>query len=622
MVTFLFTDVEGSTDHWASNADAMAASLRVHDDVLRTQIESHGGYVFTTAGDSFAAAFGRASDGLDAATAIQHALAETEWPGPTLRVRIGLHIGEAEERAGDYFGPPVNLAARVEAAAHGGQIIISDALHQIVGVGTRLGAFTLRGIPEPVILHQVDNGEHPPPRVPRPELSSLPIPPTALIGREGDVSTIRQQMRSTRLVTLVGPGGSGKTRLALEVAEQELPTRPEGVYFADLSGVTDERNVAGAIAIALKMVLSDGDVTGQVARYLSDKNSLLVIDNCEHVVDACADLIEQLLVAGGQTCLVATSREPLDLHGEQVVRVDPLPAEGIDSPGVTLFRDRAMALDASFALTDANLEAVAELVQQLDGIPLAIELAASRISSLSPHEMLERMDDRFRLLSGGRRSRRRSRTLESTMAWSYELLDDEERRCLRHCAAFVGGFDRHAIAQLLGVSDLDATDLLESLVAKSLVQTVDFGELTRFRLLETVRAYGLLQLREAGELTQVQTELLGVMLERHGFVEPPLWDGKPDLADVQLESDWRNISAALDIAFERERADDAARLFIGTWRLWWGVAPADEGFRWIDRFDSVELHQDLADRVTNVEGQLWLRIDRYSEFRSTGERLI
>ncbi len=422
MVTFLFTDIEGSTQRWAADSEAMASSLRVHDEIVRSAIDRHGGYVFTTAGDAFCAAFQRASDAVAAATAAQAALSVVEWPGPDLRVRMGVHLGEAEERAGDFFGTAVNTAARVGAAGHGGQVLVTDAVRSAAGlVVTDLGTHELRDVPEPVHLWQVGEGEFPLLRTVG-SRSNLPTPATRLVGRAEDVRAVRLMLLEHRLVTLVAVGGVGKTRLAIEVAEAEAPHWRDGVCFVDLTSVNDDDDVARAVATALRLELRSDEIAAEVAAYVARRELMIVLDNCEHVIDACAQLATRILGAGGRSVVVATSRESLDIDGERVFQVSSLDAEGRQSPAVRLFVDRGVAVAPDFTVDEHEWATISELCRRLDGVPLAIELAASRVRVMSPAMLLEGLDDRFRLLSGGRR-RQRQRTLEATIDWSYDLLD-------------------------------------------------------------------------------------------------------------------------------------------------------------------------------------------------------
>jgi class 3 adenylate cyclase len=385
VVTFLFTDVEGSTRLWAEDRDTMSASLEAHDHILRAAFGSRGGYVFTTAGDSFAVAFSRTSDAVAAALQAQEALAETEWPGPVLKVRMGLHLGEAQERAGDYFGPVVNTTARLESAGHGGQVLLTDTVRQAAEVTVKdLGVHQLRDVAEPVQVWQLGDGEFPSLRVVDAGSTNLPVAATGLVGRFEDLREVRGALSSTRVVTLTAGGGTGKTRLAIAVGDAELPHRADGVWFVDLTPVSDGARVAAAVAAGLGLSLRVGDPTEQVLDYVAGKDLLLIIDNCEHLIDECAEFAERFIAQAGASRLLATSRERLDVDGEQVVVVPPLPVDDEHSAAVELFARRAAELDSSFKLTDDDRAVVMQLCRRLDGVPLAIELAAARSPVMSP----------------------------------------------------------------------------------------------------------------------------------------------------------------------------------------------------------------------------------------------
>ena len=560
-VTFLFTDVEGSTRLWAADKDTMSASLLVHDAILRSAIEGNGGYVFTTAGDSFAAAFGRASDAVKAATESQRALTDAMWPGPTLEVRMGLHLGEAEERGGDYFGPVVNTAARVEAAGHGGQVLITAAVRATARVvATDLGVHQLRDVEEPMHLFQIGDGTFPRLRVVGAALTNLPARLTRLIGRDDDVSKVRQLLATNSLVTITAVGGSGKTRLAIAVGEAELPHRPGGVWFVDLTAVMSGADVPAAIASALRLVLTSVQPMEQLIEFLSGKPALVILDNCEHLIDDCAEFVERSLASRGDAVFLATSRELLDVEGERTVVLGTLPCDVADSPGVRLFVDRATALDPGFELTDENAAVVSTLCTRLDGMPLAIELAAARITVMSPSELLSGLDDRFQLLAGGRR-RQRQRTLEATLDWSYDLLDADEQRLFRSLGVFVDGFDLDAVAAVANVSRQTATRLIEALIAKSLVVRTERGRDSRFRLLETVKAYAEDRLVDNGEANTVRTSHLA-HFHRISAVNGRDLGGELRLG-VRLHHDRSNITSAFEWAASRSQWVTAGELIIG-----------------------------------------------------------
>jgi predicted ATPase len=601
-VTFLFTDVEGSTRLWAADPEAMSASLLVHDASVRSAIEGNDGYVFTTAGDSFASAFSRASDAVTAALAIQTGLADAVWPGPELKVRIGMHLGEAEERGGDYFGPTVNTAARVEAAGQGGQTLMTDAVRTAARVeGTDLGVHRLRDVDEPLALFQVGDGEFAALRVVgNTPPSNLPVRPTRLIGRSDDVDRARRLLVEHRLVTISAVGGSGKTRLAVAVGEAELLHRPAGVWLLDLTEVMNADDVPGAIAGSVGLRLVGGDATGQVIRFLADKAALVILDNCEHVIDACAEFAEAFLAVGGDTVLLATSREALDVDGEQVMHLASLSStttDGAHSPAVQLFAERAGAIEPGFSVTSENLATVAELCERLDGMPLAIELAAARITVLTPAELVQGLSDRFTVLSGGRR-RQRQRTLEATVAWSYDLLAPEQQRVFRALGVFVGGFDLDAVAAVVGLSRGSVIDVVEALVAKSLVVRTDSDSVSRFTLLETLKAYTedrLVESDEAAALRDLHAEHFhDLAMARHGrTISADARVGK------RLQFERANITAGFDWLMNNSRYVMAGELLLGSLAVYENYGHAAEAVALFHRCEQPieEIDLDLAEHL-------------------------
>jgi predicted ATPase/class 3 adenylate cyclase len=593
-VTFLLTDVEGSTRLWAADSRAMSASLLVHDGILRESIEAAGGYVFTTAGDSFAAAFQRASDAVTAAATVQDRLLEAGWPGPALRVRIGLHLGEAEERGGDYFGTVVNTTARVEAAGHGGQVLMTEAVRLAATAnGVDLGLHSLRDVDHPVHLHQLGDGSFPALRVVDTRLSNLPVRPTRLIGRDDEINRLRRMLGESRLVTVTAIGGSGKTRVAIAAGEAELADRDDGVWFVDLSTAYSGSDVASAIANAVGLQLSGGDAVGQVTGFLAKKDALVILDNCEHVVDECAEYAERFLGADGKAILLATSREALDVDGERTLRLGPLPTGAADSAGVRLFIDRATAVKPDVALTQGDLATIGSICERLDGMPLAIELAAARVPVMTVADLLVGLDDRFHLLSGGRR-RQRQRTLEATLDWSYDLLDADEQQLFRSLGVFVDGFDFDAVAVVADVPHSTATVLIEALAAKSLVVRSDRGGRTRFRLLETVQAYAEDRLVDAAEAAMVR--------DRHlkNFHFLAMRNGRTAWGTLgvgeRLRHDASNVSSAVEWAIATNNWEAAAELLTASSMIYFMDVRLPDLSTLLDRVidGGVELDDDLS----------------------------
>jgi predicted ATPase/class 3 adenylate cyclase len=507
VVTFLFTDIEGSTRRWEADADGMRAALAAHDEVLRKAIEAHGGWLFKHTGDGVCAAFSSPSCAVDAAVAAQRAL--------ELPVRMGLATGEAELRDGDYFGAVLNRAARVMAAGHGGQILLAESTAGLLsGVDlVDLGPRRLRDVPNPITVFQVNAPglpeDFPPLRTLDPSPGNLLPQTTSFIGREAEVAELQGAVKAHRLMTLTGVGGVGKTRLALEVAARLADDFPDGVWFFELAAATDPAAVPDAVAAVLGITQQPGKtVTKSVAAALEGRSRLLVFDNCEHVVDSVADLVEAILAASATVTILATSREGLGVSDEQLWRVPSLDVNsGTESAAVNLFLDRAHSVVSDFALAQpGDADAVVEICRRLDGIPLAIELAASRMASMTVNEVRDRLDQRFRLLIGSRRGLARHQTLRHAVQWSYDHLDDAEKALLARCSVFAGGFDLQSACAVMGSDDDFATlDLLDALVRKSLLVADRSSGRTRFSMLETIRQFAEDQLAASGAATDART---------------------------------------------------------------------------------------------------------------------
>ncbi|MEM9517770.1 MAG: adenylate/guanylate cyclase domain-containing protein [Actinomycetota bacterium] len=593
-VTFVFTDVEGSTRLWAADASSTARSLESHDELIKAAVGEHRGYVFGWAGDHFRAAFADPTDAVMAATSIQTRLAEHDWQGgPALKVRIGIHRGEATQRDGDYFGPVPNTAARVEALAHGGQTLMTDAVQRVVAIeSSYLGSHRLRDVPDPVAVHQVGIGSHRPLRSTDPTLTSLPAPGSSIIGRSGEIRQIRALLETATMVTLTGIGGCGKTRLAVEIGFQELPGRRDGCYFADLTSVSEPAELPAAIARAVRFELAGAGAVNELVRHLASREALLVLDNCEHILDACAEFVEALIQQSSSTVVLATTRQRLGVDGELVVAVPSLDHDTPESPAIELFLERAQAADPSVELSGPDLDVIADICHRLDGMPLAIELAAARIAVLSPAEILERMADRFRLLSGGI-GRHRRRTLQATLDWSYDLLDADEQRFFRRIGLFVGSFDLPAAAAVGEMDDYDALDTLESLVSKNLLiaDTDAGGQTRRYRLLETVRIYAGDELARAEDASGAQAayvEHYRSLAEAESHAVAASLDRA-----MELEWQWPNIASTLDHLCTDHRWLDAAGVAFGSFGLWDSQIPATEGVRWLERIH-LALNDELA----------------------------
>jgi predicted ATPase/class 3 adenylate cyclase len=559
VVTFLFTDVEGSTRRWENDADAMRAALAAHDNVLRTAIETHGGWLFKHTGDGVCAAFASPTGAVDAAVAAQQAL--------QLPVRMGIATGEAELREGDYFGTVLNRAARVMAAGHGGQILLADSTAGLLsGVDLLdLGPRRLRDLPTSVQVFQVHaeglRTDFPALRALDAGPGNLRPAPTSFIGRESELDEVQAAVKAHRLVTLTGVGGVGKTRLALEVAARLVDEFPDGVWFFELAAVTDPAAVPDAVAAVLGITQQPGKtVSESVAAALEGRLRLLVFDNCEHVLDAAADLIEAILTQSATVRVVATSREGLGIAQEQVWPVPSLDiGAGIDSAAVSLFVERAQGVAPSFVMVNGDESAaVVEICQRLDGIPLAIELAASRMASMTAGEMRDRLDHRFRLLVGSRRGLARHHTLRHAVAWSYDLLDEPEKALLDRCSVFAGGFDLQSACAVMGSDDDFATlDLLDALVRKSLLVADRSSGRTRFSMLETIRQFAEDQLVASGAADEVRAAHSRYFAQREAEIMA-LWDSPRqreaydwftvELANLRTAFRWAADHGDLDVA--------------------------------------------------------------------------
>jgi predicted ATPase/class 3 adenylate cyclase len=537
-VAILFTDIEGSSRLWEQHPDRMPALLARHDRLTHDAVESRHGIVVKTTGDGLLAAFEDAAAAIRAAIDIQRALADPAFSEEiVLRTRIGVHAGLVERRARDLFGPAVNRAARMMATAHGGQILVSQAVVDVLAqrlpdaVSLReLGTVRLRDLARPEriwqVVHRDLRADFPALRSLESTPNNLPVQVTSFVGREREQAEVAALLRTSRLVTLIGTGGLGKSRLSLQVGAELLDRYPDGVWLVELASLDDGRLVAQAVAGALGVREDPGrPLTEALARFVSDRCLLLVLDNCEHMASACAELAETLLAAGPRVSILASSREHLRIPGETVYPLSTLAlpeGDGADETAelpryeaVRLFLDRALTVQPAFRLTDANARPVVEICRRLDGIPLALELAAARLRTLQVGDIAARLDDRFRLLKGGSRTAEpRQQTLEALIDWSHDLLSAKERALFRRLAVFAGGWTL-AAAESVGAqseaSTPDVVDDLSRLVEKSLVSfDPDTG---RFRLLETVREYARQRLDESDDAAATRQRHLACYFE-------------------------------------------------------------------------------------------------------------
>jgi predicted ATPase len=587
-VTFLFTDIEGSTGLWETAPEAMRAALARHDQIVRGATEARGGHVFATGGDGFAVAFQRAGDAVAAAGDAQAGLFAEPWPdGTIVRVRMGLHTGEVDERDGDYFGPAVNRAARIMAAGHGGQVLVSSTTAGLVGTTTLtdLGEHTFAGLGTPQRVFQLGAGNFAALRSLEAVPSNLPSERSVFVGRERELALVAGLVRSARLVTLTGVGGVGKTRLAVHTASGLLGEFPGGVWLVELAPLVDAALVPSAVASAVGVpVAGRMDSSEAVCRFFTQRRALVVLDNCEHVIDAAAMLVDRLLAAAPRVRVLATSREALDVAGESAWRV---PSLSLDGDAEVLFAERASQVQPGFSLADpVTRDAAAAVCRRLDGIPLAIELAAARAKVLSVDQIAAHLDERFRLLTrGGRTAVARQQTLQGAIDWSYELLGPHERELFGTLGVFAGEFDLWSVAAVAGLDEFEALDLVESLVAKSMVEADPSRN--RYRLLETLRQYAWDRLVADGRLGETRDAHAAHFSALASQQAQRMGEGGEQIAALdRLEADYDNLRAALAWFIEQRRADEAARMARRLIALF-NIRHPREGFGWFQQVAAI-----------------------------------
>lgn len=596
VATILFTDIEGSTRLWECEPGRMRLALARHDALLRTAVASHRGTVIKMTGDGAHASFRDPLDAVGATLELQQSLAAPEaTQGLALQVRCGLHTGRVEPRDNDVFGTAVNRAARLTSAAHGGQVLLSQAACELVrgrlsaGVGLRdLGVVRLRDLAKPEHVFQL---VHPKLRQDFPALRSLESTPNNLpqqvasfVGRERESADVRKLLDTTRLLTLVGMGGLGKTRLSLQIAADVLDDYPDGVWLIEFAPLSDAQRVAQAVASVLGVKEEPGHrVEEALAGFVRDRRLLLIFDNAEHLLAACADLAKLLLHSGRMLKVLASSREPLHVPGETTYSLHPMavpdagepmgPAAMMQVEAVRLFADRAGSAQPAFAVTDQNSCAVAAICRRLDGIPLALELAAARVRSLSVEKIAERLTDRFRLLSGGDRTALpRQQTLRALIDWSYDLLTEDERVLLQRLAVFAGGFTLEA-AEAVGASgeiaEADVLDLLTRLVEKSLVVMEFHGG--RYRMLDTVREYARQRLEESGEGDAVRDRHLDCYLAFAEEARPRLTGADQAAWLARLDLERENLLSAHAWCDRSTRGVELGLRLVSALRRYWFV---------------------------------------------------
>lgn len=591
-VGLLFSDIEGSTRLLQRLGPGYTDVLLAHRELLRAAFAANGGVEQGTEGDSFFVTFPAASNAVAAALAGQRALAAHAWPADVaVRVRMGVHVGEIQTVAGAIVGMSVHEAARIGAAAHGGQVLVSAVTVDMAGPALEetgfvdLGHHHLKDIGVAIQLFQLTHPElptnFPAPRSHGATRNNLPAQVSAFIGRDRETGEVTALLGDSRLVTVTGAGGAGKSRLALRVAAEQGARFSDGVWFVDLAPVADASTVAQQLAAAIGLAdvaATDlGDAIGQ-------RRMLLLIDNCEHVIGAVGDVVDELLRVCPGLCVLATSREPLSVQGEVAWRLPSLQ----DADAMELFCTRARAVNSHFELTHDNRQAVTEVCARLDAIPLALELAAARLGSLSVTQLAGMLDQRFRLLTGGARgSMARQRTLQATVDWSYDLLDPSAQSVLRRLGVFVNGFTLDAAQVVCATAEVDALavlDHVDQLVAKSLLVAEETSGGVRYRMLETIRHYALDRLQQAGETAAARDAHLQWAAKLTAEAEPVLWFGGDEMSWLaRLDAEDANTRAAVGWALERGELGVAAAMLIAT-LLWFAArSRSAEGLELVER---------------------------------------
>ena len=637
-VTFVLSDIEGSTRRWQEDEAAMGQALARHDAIIRSAMEAHAGHVVKHTGDGLMAVFAGAADAIAAAVDAQRALQQADWGAVALVVRMGIHSGEAEERDGDYFGSTVNRVARLLAAAHGRQILVSSAAAMLAAERLDRG-ITLVDVGEHR-LRDLDRAERvlqacadglardfPPLRTSTSRLRGFPATRTRIIGRERLLAEIAARLERASLVTLTGVGGSGKTRLAIEAARRAGVRLADGATFVDLSPLGEADLIAQTVASAVGVPDTSAGASGLDAllAFLAERRMLVVLDNCEHLIDGSAEIVDRLLATCPHVKVLATSREGLAVEGESMLAVPSLelPTDGraaADSEAVQLFVERAAAARTDLDLLGGHEAAVVDICRRLDGIPLALELAAAQLAYFTPEEVDARLDDRFRLLAGGRRRIQRQATLQAAVDWSYDLLGPAERTLLARLSTFAGGFTLDAAEGVCVGGSIAAGGialLLGSLVAKSLVVVSAQERTTRYRLLETIRLYAAERLAESGEADAVRGchrdwyRAWSEALDREQGWNPALrWAS--DLPLLEREID--NLRSALAWSQQEGRPDLVARLATAAAMVWAASCNQDEGLRWIAAARTLPLQDPVLEaHCATIDGYVTMQQGRFLE---------
>lgn len=621
----------------------MKEALSDHDDLIRKIVETHEGKVFKHTGDGALAVFGVAADAVASAADLARRMAETVHPdiGP-LKIRIAVHTGDAEERDDDYFGPALNRTSRLLSVGHGGQVLVSLVTERMVGeavppgVSLRdLGEHRLRDLARSERIFQMDidglPGDFPPLLTPDMVPNNLPSLATSFVGRDQELEEVKKLIRGARVLTITGVGGAGKTRLAIQSAVELVDGFPGGTWLIELGAITDPEYIDATAADALGVAQPPGrSVRESIVDHLADRQALLIIDNCEHLISGAAEFVADV-VAGAPECkVVATSRELLGVGGEVAYGMPSLsmPRRGEAPPlaelvrydAVRLFLERAQASQPHFHVTESMAPPLTEICRRLDGMPLALELAAARLRTFSPKQIAENLDQRFRLLTGGSRTALpRQQTLSAAIDWSYRLLEPLERRLFERLSVFQGGFTLQAVEDVCSDDELDTLGVLEllpSLVDKSLVAVDSEGEEARYRLLETLRQFARDRLDESGTADEFRLRharwFRDLSVEAGRNIRGPREQEWWQRIDTELD----NLRQAMTWAIEGDEPALALEIAGGFWRFWWFKARWSEGVSWLER--AVEATGNDAPKDVSAQGMLGLgtlliSTDRHTE---------
>jgi len=665
LATFLFTDIEGSTKLWESVPEKMKAALARHHEILQEAISSNRGDIFQIVGDAFCAVFPTASSAISAALTAQRALHQEQWDTPSpIRVRMGIHTGAAERTSNDSptggyaSNHTLNRVARILSAGHGGQILLSLVTKELVKdslpADTELrdtGEHYLKNLTRPEHLFQLNIASLPSDFPPLNTLDSdrhnLPLQLTSFIGREREIAEVKYLLSATRLLTLIGPGGTGKTRLSIQIAGELLDQYPDGAWFVEFAPISDPLLIPRTTAIAIGLRDEpQRPVIDMLCDYLRGKQLVLILDNCEHLVEACAQMADRLLRACPQIRILASSREALGIAGEtsylvpslKLPDMQNLPSVEVLSQGeaVRLFIERASAATQKFKVTDENASSVAQICHRLDGIPLAIELAAAKIRALSVEQIAKRLDDRFRLLTGGSRTTlERHQTLRAAIDWSYNLLPSAEQVLFRRLPVFVNGWTLEAAESVCGdetassvVRRDDVLNLLEHLINKSIVIKEEIQQETRYRMLETMRQYANEKLVESGESDALRDHHLDYFLTLAETAQPHLQSAEQVEWLKQLDAEHENLRATLDWAIGKKSAEPALRLAGALGYFWDLHSYWLEGAKWLDQAlgrgwtENVKSEKAARARALYRRADLALELDELHVVKTSAESAL